>query len=100
MSSGVRSQASTSPSGGMRRMGQGILAIDRNGGSGGVPGEGPGGVFSPLALLPRVFVINSQPCTYAFHAGTTIAAFRIWSRVRARSCGCRWGWGVCGGRCD
>jgi len=99
MSSGVKSQGSTSSSGSMRRMGQGILVIDRNGGGGRLSGEGDEGVFNPLALFPRVSVINSHPCVYAFHAGTTTAAFRIWSRARARSCGCGLGWEAFGGGC-
>jgi len=55
MSSNVRSQWSTSPSGGMRSIGQGILLIDRNGGGEGEEGEdasreGDEGVFfNPLA---------------------------------------------------
>ena len=77
MSSGVSSQGSSSPSRGMRRIGHGIVAMDRNGGSGGMAEEGDEGVLSPLALFPRVFVIKSHPCVYAFHAGATIAAFRI-----------------------
>lgn len=91
MSSGVRVrrslQGSTSPpsSGGMRRIGQGILLIERNGGGGGTSGEGVS--FSPLALFPSVIAIRSHPRVYVFHAETHIAAFRISSRVRAGSCG-------------
>jgi len=98
MSSGVSSQGSTSPSGGMRRTGQGILLIDRNGGGEDASKEGDDGVFNPVALFPRVFVIKSHPRVYAFHAGTTTVALRIWSHVRARSCGCGWedGGGTCG----
>lgn len=102
MSSGVSSQGSTSPSWGMRRIGQGILVIDRKGGGGEAPGEGDEGVFNPLAPFPRVIMITSHPRVYAFHAVATTAALRIWSRVCARSCGCgcRWELEVCGGGCE
>ena len=63
-------------------MGQGVLAIDGNRGGGGVSGEGDR-VLNPFALFPRMFVIESHPCVYAFYAGATIVAFRIWSRDRA-----------------
>lgn len=87
MSSSVRSQWSTSPSSGKRRMGQGILLIDRNGGGEGASGKGDEGVFNSLALFPSVLVIRSHPREYAFHPETIIAALRISSRVRAGSRG-------------
>jgi len=80
----------------MRRTDQGILLIDRNGGDG-VSKEGDDGMFNPVALFPRVLVIKSHPRVYAFHAGPTTVALRIWPRIRARSCGCGWenNWWAC-----